>query len=123
MSKPTVAVARAHRLLAAACLALALSSCHKVNQYDPTQDPALFPDARAAGAAVSPSDGSTGPSREADGPAATPEPSNPGAPASPGAPEPGMPGPPAPAAVCGTTCEAEKTDGCCPVGCTAASDI
>jgi hypothetical protein len=37
--------------------------------------------------------------------------------------DPGMDGPAPAGAVCGNVCRAESSDGCCPVGCTAASDI
>ena len=35
----------------------------------------------------------------------------------------GKDGPDNPVMVCGSVCDAEKSDGCCPVGCTGASDL
>jgi hypothetical protein len=74
---------------------LSVGSClHKPGQYDPTNDPAFFPDAQAG----TRGSGGAGGSRGSDGPTPMSQ-------------------------VCGTTCDAEKSDGCCPVGCNGASDI
>jgi hypothetical protein len=84
-------------------LSVAAGAClHKPDQYDPTQDPVFFPQGGAAGGVVA--GGGRGGSSGGDGPSQVndAEPSN---------------------QVCGTTCEAEMSDGCCPVGCTGASDI
>jgi hypothetical protein len=62
---------------------------------EPVMEPGLNP---PGGGARTDGGGSSGMNRGQDGP----EPSN---------------------QVCGSACEAEKSDGCCPVGCTAASDV
>jgi hypothetical protein len=41
----------------------------------------------------------------------------------PGGPAPSRDGPAPPVMVCGSACDPDKSDGCCPVGCTSASDM
>jgi hypothetical protein len=74
--------------------AIGLLAC-PAPRNEPVMEPGLNP---PAGGSRADGGGSSGMNRGQDGP----EPSN---------------------QVCGSACEAEKSDGCCPVGCTAASDI
>jgi hypothetical protein len=109
MSKPRAAVVdTCSRFLLLA--ALASSAClTKAPQY--TEPPAI--DARPGGRpGTEGAGGSGGPST----------PGTAGSPSGAGGSS-GTDGPASIVQVCGTSCEAEKSDGCCPVGCNGASDI